>query len=260
MAVLTGDGLAAFAVSKLGTPYVFGAKGARGVFTKEYYTWLAAHYPSVFTPLYKWKITHKELVGKVCTDCSGLISWYTGKEIGTAQMYSQAYARLPMSQYKNFAVGTVLYKNGHVGVYVGKDSQGRYCVVEARGIDYGTIGHEMNPARWTCGLTFKELTYTIPKAVPVTYKKANPYAEPTIVLRKGQNSGSNANRWLQYELIEAGYGKTFKYAGFTYGPVTIDGDFGAITRAAVKAFQSSCKIDADGEVGPITRKYLIADK
>ena len=80
MAKLTGAGLAQFAKSKIGTPYVYGAKGAEGALTASRLNTLAKSYPSMFTTSYITKA--RKFIGKVCTDCSGLQSWYTGKLLG----------------------------------------------------------------------------------------------------------------------------------------------------------------------------------
>lgn len=242
MATLTGTGLAEFAKSKVGTPYVYGAKGADGVLTQARVNFLAKSYPSVFTQTYKNKIKNKKLVGKVCCDCSGLISWYTGKVLGSAQLYSNAYARLPISQYKNFAIGTVVWKSGHVGVYIGNG-----LVVEERGIDHGCIISKIGDVKWKYGLTFSWINYNIKTPVTnVTYKKANPYKEPATLLSKGRKGMSvNDIKWLQYELVESGY------------KITIDGLFGSKTDEALIKFQKSAKLTADGICGPATRKALI---
>lgn len=257
--LLTGQELADFVITKIGTPYVYGAKGADGPLSQSKYDFLRKNYPNVFTQSYINKIMSKGLIGKVCTDCSGLISWKTGKVLGSAQLYSKAYTRLPMSKLNYFAVGTVLWKSGHVGVYCGKDKNGKPICVEAKGIDYGTIqGVITNPNRWTNGLTFSWMDYDIPeKITDYTYKETNPYHTPKILLKKG--SKGTSVKWLQWELNEAGYDQKFEYNGKLYSGVKIDGDFGSITEAAVKAFQSSCKIVVDGEVGPITREKLIED-
>lgn len=259
MSKLTGQGLADFVLGKVGTPYVYGAKGADGPFTQRKFNSLKASYPKTFTQSYINKIISKKLVGKVCTDCSGLISWYSGKVLGSAQLYSKAYARLPMSKIDDFAVGTVLWKSGHVGVYCGKDANGKPICIEAKGIDYGTVnGIITNPNRWSYGLTFSWIDYEIPnKITDITYKGKNPYTTPKVLLKKG-SKGSNV-KWLQWELNEAGYGNKFTYNGKTYDGVKIDGDFGTITDAATRAFQKSCKITVDGEVGPDTRNKLIED-
>lgn len=262
MSNLTGQGLAEFVSSKIGTPYVYGTKLAYGVFTQSQYTLLKSKYPSIFDLEYQRKIADKGLIGKVCTDCSGLITAYTENTKGSAQLYSSAYARLPMSKLSDFAIGTVLYKTGHVGTYVGKDSSGNPLCVEAKGIDFGTIsGIIKNPNRWLCGLTFKDIDYSISNPIEpglITYKDKNPYPVPKIILKKG-SIFSLSVKWLQWELRQSGYNNNFTYAGIAYKPVSIDGSFGPITYAAVKAFQQSCKITIDGEVGEETRKCLLND-
>lgn len=259
---LTGNKLAAFAKTKLGVPYVYGAKGADGKLTQGKVDMLARLYPNIFTSTYLAKIKNKHLVGKVCCDCSGLISWYTGKVLGSSQLYSSASKRLPMSQIKQFPKGTVLWRSGHVAVYIGLDSSGRPVCIEEKGIDYGCVRTVItNPNSWSNGLLFKWMKYEDTPASKVpsgTAKGKNPYTEPTKNIKKG-STGSGA-KWAQYELIEAGYGKSFTYAGKRYNAVKIDGEIGPISVAAIKAFQQSCKITADGIVGSVTRKKLIADR
>ena len=52
MAKLTGRGLATFAKSKVGTPYVYGAKGADGKLTLARLNSLKKSYPDMFTTSY----------------------------------------------------------------------------------------------------------------------------------------------------------------------------------------------------------------
>ena len=91
-----------------------------------------------------------------------------------------------------------------------------------------------------------------------TWKGENPYKEPTATLKIGSTNKKGVE-WLQWELIEAGYGNKFIYGNKIYNPIVIDGDFGIITHAALLSFQSSCKIKVDGIVGPATRKELKLD-
>ena len=237
---LTGIGLSQHAESKKGTPYFYGSK--MRVLTENFMKSMHARYPKVVTIAYMALARAKRQVGKVNVDCSGLISSYTGKEIGSAQLYSQAYARLPISTWPNWAKGVVVWCSGHVGVYLGEGK-----VAEAKGINYGVVITDITKGNWKYGLTFSWMDYTyaipVPSAV-ITYKKPNPYPVPIRTLKKGL-IGQDV-KWLQYELVESGY------------KLTIDGDFGKNTHNALIAFQQSAKLDVDGKAGPATRKALIA--
>lgn len=156
MEQLTGIGLAMHGIGKKGTPYVYGAKGAHGVLTESRLNFLAESFPNIFTPSYMTKA--RKNIGKVCTDCSGLISWYTGRELSSSQMYSQASARLPIADWDKFAVGVVLWKNGHVGIYIGNG-----LVAEATNIDQGTIISKITDQKWVCGLVFSYIDYNTDK-------------------------------------------------------------------------------------------------
>ena len=241
MSKLTGVGLAEFAKSKVGTPYVYGAKGSYGVLTLNHLNTLSKSYPNIFTSSYIAKA--KKYVGKVCTDCSGLQSWYTGKIIGSAQMYSTASSRIPISQIKSVPIGATLWKSGHVGIYLGNGK-----VAEAKGINYGTVISDVKSTAWKCALLFDYIDYES-KPVTVETKKTNPYTQPKSTLRKGAKG--EGVKWVQWELQEAGYDLS-KYGG-------IDGDFGSGTYLLVKKFQQSCKIAVDGIVGLNTRNAFIAN-
>lgn len=233
---LTGSGLADFAKSKKGTPYFYGSK--MEVLTEAFMQKMHKAYPSTVTTVYMSKARLKKMVGKVCTDCSGLISAYTGKVLGSAQLYSQAYARMDISTWKMWAVGVVTYRKGHVGVYLGDGK-----VAEAKGIDYGVVITDITNGKWTHGLTFSWIDYSYTeKVAEVTYKAANPYTEPTRLLKKGCKG--NDVKWLQFELIEAGYN------------IALDGVFGKNTYNALVAFQKSAKIGVDGICGKQSREAL----
>ena len=242
MSKLTGVGLAEFAKSKVGTPYVYGAKGSYGVFTMKQLNTLAKLYPNVFTKSYIIKAN--KYVGKVCTDCSGLQSWYTGKILGSAQLYSTASERIPISKIDTVPIGATLWKSGHVGIYLGNGK-----VAEAKGINYGTVISNVKSTAWKYALLFSYIDYGKEPVVSVT-KQGNPYAQPNYNLKKG--SKGEGVKWVQWELQEAGYDLS-KHGG-------IDGVFGSGTKLFVEKFQRSCKLDVDGIVGPATRKAFIVNQ
>lgn len=231
----TGKALAEYAIKKKGTPYFYGSKMTK--LTESFMSAMHRSYPNVVTSNYMAKARSKHQVGKVNVDCSGLIGAYRGIQIGSAQLYSSAKKRMPISDVNHFAVGTVLWKPGHVGVYIGNGK----CV-EAKGIDYGTIESRVSDTNWRYGLTFSDMTYSYSKKISGTSKGKNPYKESVRTLKKG-STGDDV-RWTQWELKEAGY------------DIAIDGVFGPATEKAVKSFQKSCKITVDGIVGKSTRKKL----
>lgn len=233
----TGQGLADYAISKLGTPYFFGSK--MNVLTEAFMQQMHNAYPGTVTGAYMKKARTKGMVGKKCCDCSGLIGAYREKQIGSSQLYSTAKKRLPIANVSDFAVGTVLWKSGHVGVYIGNG----YCV-EEKGINYGCVKTKVSATKWKYGLTFSDMTYSYDTKVAGTSKKANPYAEPTSLVKNGTR-GESA-KWVQFELNEAG------------ANLTVDGIFGAKSVAELKAFQASCKITVDGICGATSRKHLKA--
>ena len=238
MSKLNGKDLVKFAESKIGTPYVYGAKGADGKFTQAKLNWLARNYPRVFTTSYISKA--KKFVGQVCCDCSGLISWYTGKVYGSSQLYSKASKRGSIKTVDKAPIGAVLWKNGHVGVYIGNGE----CI-EEKGIAYGCVKSKISNTHFTHWLTFDFMDYSEVTKVEVDEKKTNPYKEPKVLLRKG--SKGNDVKWLQFELQEAG----FKTVG-------IDGAFGPKTEKGLKSFQKSSKIAVDGICGHQTdRKSVV---
>ncbi|MFT4146701.1 MAG: peptidoglycan-binding domain-containing protein [Mobilitalea sp.] len=235
MTKLTGVELAEHCKSKLGTPYVYGAKGSYGKLTQPYLNSLILAYSNIFTNMYVTKA--RRLVGQVCTDCSGLISWYTKKTIGSYQMYKTAVTKELITTVDKAPIGAVLWRIGHVGVKIDDD----YCI-EAKGIDYGTVQTKISSTKFTHWLLFEYMNYEIPLN---TSKTKNPYKEPTEIITKG--SISEGVKWVQWELNDAGI------------KVEIDGDCGPITYQAIKSYQQSCKIVVDGKVGPTTRKAFKCD-
>lgn len=220
---LTGKALADFVLKKIGTPYVYGAKGADGKLTLAKLNQLRRDYPSTVTASYYNKA--KKYIGKVCTDCSGLISWYTGKVYGSAQLYSIAKTKTKINKndLSKIPVGAVVWKPGHVGVYIGNGE-----VVEAMGIDYGTVKTKLKNRTFTHYLTFDFMEYSTTKAVTPANTKKCPYNEPTKKLMYGDQT--QGVKWVQWYLQKAGYN------------VTIDGIYGADTLKFVKKFKKSCKI------------------
>ena len=275
---LTGQGLADFAEGRIGTPYFYGAKISHGILTEEFIQKLHEKLPDLVTDNYMEQARQKEQVGKVNTDCSGLIGAYLGMELSSAQMYAVADQRIMIQNFESreqrftkqnfwssdqcsspkmyesyawFPVGTVLWKPGHVGVYLGK-RDGAYRCVEAKGINYGTICSNVSDNDWKCGLLFPWVNYDVESHIidntaekfSITRKGENPYLRPYAWIMQPEEAAKHPEtkkithgegvRWLQWELCEAGY------------PISIDGVFGSETKTALQKFQISCELCPDG--------------
>lgn len=253
----TGAGLVDYARGRLGTPYFYGAKIPEGALTENKMSTMHRLYPKVVTTSYMAKARSRGQVGKVNVDCSGLIAGYRQLNIGSYQLYQTAYTRMPIANINDFAPGTVLWKSGHVGVYVGKVDGVPMCI-EAKGINYGTVMTKVSATKWVYGLTFREIDYTYDTKVSGTWKGTNPYTMPTMTVTspaqarkmgiKTYISRGEGVKWVQWELMEAGL----------LTEADIDGICGSKTVAAIIKYQESCKITADGLAGVTTRKYLAA--
>ena len=128
MGKMTGAELVAFARSKIGTPYVYGMKGA--VMTQANYNYLKRQYGKMV-----WDSDVKK-VGQVCVDCSGLISWACGVVLGSAQWFERANVKRPVSTIKDAPLGALVWQKGHIGIYSGvKNGTPRY--IAADGSAYG---------------------------------------------------------------------------------------------------------------------------
>lgn len=126
---MTGAELVAFCRSKIGTEYVYGMKGA--VLTAPKYNQLQRTYGEDAV----WPSDVKK-IGKVCVDCSGLISWACGISMGSSQWMHKADAKKPISTIKYAPVGALVWMQGHIGVYSGMKNGEPYYVA-ADGSAYG---------------------------------------------------------------------------------------------------------------------------
>lgn len=135
--MVTGQELVDFAYSKLGTPYVYGCKGE--VLTLAKYEQLKKMYGRE----YVWDSDINK-VGQVCCDCSGLISWCTGVNIGSWGLYENAVERYPIDTIEVAPIGATLWCKGHVGIYVGIVEGCPSYIAE----DGSAYGCQLRPVSW----------------------------------------------------------------------------------------------------------------
>lgn len=158
------NGLVEFAKSKIGTPYVYGAKGE--ILTEERIQQLRRENPGMLTCTYVAKA--RKYIGKHCVDCSGLISWYTGVLRGSYNYQETATERAAIDQLDESMIGWAVWKPGHIGVYIG----GGWCV-EAKGINYGTIQSQVADTAWKQVLKLCDIDYgEVPKTYSEGFKRA----------------------------------------------------------------------------------------
>lgn len=144
------DKFVEFVESKLGTPYVYGSHGE--VLTEEQLRSWAAAYPNVYTGSYIAKA--RQYVGQRCCDCAGLIDWYLGKDQNAQYYRDTATEQIGIAEVTDEHIGWAVWKPGHIGIYIGDGK-----VVEARGIDYGTVKTELYARPWQECCKLKDIQY-----------------------------------------------------------------------------------------------------
>lgn len=148
--LMTNYELVDFAKSKLGVPYVYGMKGT--VMTLSKYNQLKSMYGSMV-----WD-SDRNKIGKVCCDCSGLISWATGIIRGSSQYKNKAKAVYPISTIKNAPIGALVWQQGHIGIYIGLENNIPHYIAED-GSAYGCRKNKLSNAKFTHWFLCTDVTY-----------------------------------------------------------------------------------------------------
>ena len=152
----TNLGLVEFAKSKLGTPYVYGAKGQ--MLTQAEYNRLKKAYGN-----FVWD-SDSNKIGKVCVDCSGLISWYTAIVKGSSQFKTESEAQ-PISTIAKAPIGAAVWFKGHIGIYIGNGE-----VIEAKGSSFGVVQTKVSQGSWTHWFKLMDVEYIIEEAAEMIEK------------------------------------------------------------------------------------------
>lgn len=145
---MTGQELVAFAKSKLGVPYVYGMKGT--ILTESIYQNLKRAYGDLI-----WD-SDREKIGKVCCDCSGLISWATGIVRSSQNYHDTALEIQPISEIAKAPIGAAVWQKGHIGIYIGN---GEYIAED--GSAYGCRINLLRKAKFTHWLRLKDIDYAV---------------------------------------------------------------------------------------------------
>ena len=147
---MTNYELVEFAKSKLGTPYVYGMKGS--IMTLSKYYQLKSMYGNLV-----WDSDINK-VGKVCCDCSGLISWATGVIRGSSQYKNAAKKIYNISTIRQAPIGALVWQQGHIGIYVGIEN-GIPCYIAEDGSAYGCRKNKISNASFTHWFLCTDIAY-----------------------------------------------------------------------------------------------------
>lgn len=262
--------LVAFVLSMVGMPYWYGtcvyicSSSLLKSKSKQY----PSHYGSSRTATYEKAIAAR----KVCADCIGLIKgffWTNGGKgvleyVNGGEKFTNKYgsngcpdkganSMLTWLKSKGCKHGTIdtlpdvpgilLFKSGHVGVYVGDG-----WAVEAQGFAYGIVKTKVSKRPWTewaylpeSMLQYDGSTVVLPETPDKPAEEVKPTASKlgsrTLKLTSPMMNGDDVEE-MQTRLNELGY---------DCGEA--DGKFGKNTEKGVKAFQTAMNLEVDGKFG-----------
>lgn len=168
--MITNIELVKFIEKKIGINYVYGMKGE--VMSLSKYNYLKKMYGNKV-----WDSDRKK-IGTYCVDCSGLISWATGKMRGSSQYKAQAEEVHPISTIALAPIGAAVWKQGHIGVYIGN---GEY--IAADGSAYGVRKNKLSKADFTHWFEICDIQYVEGEKMQKRYEKVSDlpvWAKPTI--------------------------------------------------------------------------------
>lgn len=131
--------------------YVYGMKGS--VMTLRQYDMLKSMYGSMV-----WD-SDKSKVGKICCDCSGLISSCTGIQRSSSQYKVSAPNLASISQLKadwGKYIGWGIWKDGHIGVV--SDKEGYYYAMDGSAANW--VHNPIGMQRWHYAIKLKDIDYS----------------------------------------------------------------------------------------------------
>lgn len=224
----TGADLLAIAKPHIGEKYVFGVQVPKDNASYKG-PWDCAEFVS-------WVIYQVAKIPYGWTDDS-VVPAKGDAYSGAFQRDAQSKGRMVSVQQAASTPGGILlrYPNGGVGHVVLCDGHGG--TVEAKSTAEGVVADKVSGRRWDTGLLILGISYGESAAVAIK--------PPERLYAVGQpNMSATVITAIQTVLAEKGF------------TVTVDGEYGPETAAAVAAFQRQSGLVEDGEVGPQTAAAL----
>ena len=245
----TNEGLAAYARRALaeGWRYWYGTTGVKC--TPQLLERKTAQYPEHYKADRTARYNRDIAENRMAADCIGLAKGYmwldedTGKQVYKANacpdasangLFAQSIEKGDIASMPDVP-GLMVRFNGHAGIYIGGGK-----VIEARGFNYGVVETEIDRRPWTHWYRLPGLIYE-GAARPAEYLPGNR------ILRRGLRGGDVKR--VQEMLMALGYALPLFGA---------DGDYGAETENAVRAFQKAANLLVDGLCGSKTIAALTA--
>ena len=199
-------------------------------------------------------------IGHMVTDCSGL-PYQMLKKLGikvyhgSNSIWDKGYLshKGKITPGLKLPIGAAIFTgtandHPHIGTLVSET-----CVTEAKGTTAGVVHTPLSNKKWTYWGLYKGVQYDF---IPGQDKPSDPISAPT------PSEGAPA---VQYETLRRkSKGDSVRYmqellikAGESLPKFGADGDFGNETLTAVKHFQTTHGLEADGIVGKLTWAELV---
>jgi len=244
----TASGLVAYCKAQLGLPYWMGTYGNTA--SEALYKAKKAQLPQYYTAN-----DFKNQYGKRVHDCVGMVKGYRwsdtptsvpkyvpSQDVAVSGLLAQCSSKGSISSMPDQA-GICVFMNGHVGVYIGDG-----YVIEARGHAYGVVKTRLSGRGWTKWGKPSWLTYDTPvNGVKQSYQSTE--GKTVTINLKELARGSTGTGVTKLQIMLNGLG---------YNCGVVDGSFGAMTEASVKAFQKAKGLTADGIAGAKTLTALFS--
>lgn len=250
----TASGLVAYCKAQLGLPYWWGTFGQTA--GASLYKQKKAQYPSYYTAS-DFPIQY----GKRVHDCVGLIKGYRWSDTPTsAPVYNSSQdvsvGGLFKQCSKTGSISTIPDQPGvcvfmsnmsHVGVYIGDG-----CVIEARGHAYGVVKTKLSSRGWGKWGKPSWLTYDTDSGSPTTTTTATATTTDEPVESYGKALTVNVHQvQIGHEGPEVKTVQRILYARGIKGSdgkvLTVDGSFGANTKAATITLQKQLFPDSSAD-------------
>lgn len=154
------------------------------------------------------------------------------------------------TDFSTIQVGEAVWLPGHIGVYIGDGLVVESTPIWKDGVQITAV-HNIeiksgyNGRTWTKHGKLPYLTYEVEPVKPAEKKE-----EECIVNIKMLRNGNKGDSVKALQTLLIGY-------GYSCGRWGADGDFGAGTDGAVKAYQKAHGLEVDGIVGPATWAKLL---